>query len=220
MVKLLEAKGVRVLSLAENVHTVDAFSMWRRGRPYVFLNTFKTPEHQRFDAAHELGHLVLHRHGSPKGRAAEEEANRFASSFLMPAADVRASIPMVYGLSQLTKAKARWKVSLAALNYRVHKLGLVTDWEYRSFCIELQRLGYRKAEPQGIERETSTVWRQVFEDLRQMGISKAQISSETGLPVREIENLVFGLVNMLSLEGQGSGAGKSRAKLQLVADND
>jgi transcriptional regulator with XRE-family HTH domain len=53
MVHLLEARGVRVFSLAENTRTVDAFSMWRADRPFVFLNMMKTPEHSRFDAAHE-----------------------------------------------------------------------------------------------------------------------------------------------------------------------
>jgi Zn-dependent peptidase ImmA (M78 family)/DNA-binding XRE family transcriptional regulator len=220
MVKLLEAKGVRVFSLAENVKTVDAFSMWRRGRPYVFLNCFKTPEHQRFDAAHELGHLVLHRHGGPRGREAEDEANKFASSFLMPAADVRAALPMVLSLSQLIRAKARWKVSLAALNYRVHKLGLVSDWEYRSFCIDIQTMGYRTSEPEGIQREMSTIWSDIIADLRAQGISKTDISRETGLPVYEIENLVFGMTHMLSIEGGAAGSGRREGKLELVIGND
>ena len=63
MVHLLEAHGVRVYSLAIDAAEVDAFSMWRQNRPFVFLNT-KSSEHARFDAAHELGHLVLHRHAA------------------------------------------------------------------------------------------------------------------------------------------------------------
>jgi len=84
MVRLLEAKGVRVFSLAENTKNVDAFSCWRNDEPYVFLNTFKSTERSRFDAAHELGHLVLHKHGPPQGREAEKQPNHFASAFLMP----------------------------------------------------------------------------------------------------------------------------------------
>ena len=100
MVHLFEAKGVRVFSLVEDTRTVDAFSVWRGTRPFAFLNTIKTGEHGRFDAAHELGHLVLHRHGGPSGRRAEDEANRFASSFLMPAADVIARLPRIHTLNQ------------------------------------------------------------------------------------------------------------------------
>src|SRR5204862_8230678 len=96
MIKLLESKGVRVFSLAENTKNVDAFSCWRNDVPYVFLNTFKSAERSRVDAAHELGHLVLHKHGGAKqGRSAEHEAHLFAASFLMPRDDVLATIPFV-----------------------------------------------------------------------------------------------------------------------------
>jgi len=36
----------------------------------AFLNTYKTSEHSRYDAAHELGHLTLHRHAT---RMAEKQ---------------------------------------------------------------------------------------------------------------------------------------------------
>lgn len=55
MVKMLEAKGVRIFSLAETTHSIDAFSCWRGDTPYVFLNHKKSAERTRFDAAHELG---------------------------------------------------------------------------------------------------------------------------------------------------------------------
>ncbi len=57
MVHLLEANGVRVFSLAERTKDVDAFSLWYDDVPYMFLNTFKSAERSRLDAAHELGHL-------------------------------------------------------------------------------------------------------------------------------------------------------------------
>jgi hypothetical protein len=82
MVHLLESKGIRVFSLAVGAREVDAFLMWKGAIPYVFLNTHKTSEHSRYDAAHELGHLVLHEEDSPHGGEAELRANRFASAFL------------------------------------------------------------------------------------------------------------------------------------------
>ncbi|NTZ43826.1 ImmA/IrrE family metallo-endopeptidase [Altererythrobacter sp. SALINAS58] len=40
---------------------VEAFSFWSGFRPFVFLDSDKTSgARERFDAAHELGHLVLH----------------------------------------------------------------------------------------------------------------------------------------------------------------
>lgn len=216
MLNLLESKGVRVFSLAEDTDTVDAFSMWRRNKAYVFLNCIKTAEHQRFDAAHELGHLVLHKHGGPRGREAEHEANQFASSFLMPRSDVLAQLSYVDTLDKLIAHKKRWKVSLAALNHRVHKLGMTSEWEYRTFCIQIQQMGYRKIEPRGIDRETSSAWQQVLSDLRNDKITKSKIADDLALPTHEIENLVFGLANMLSVEGGGAGDGVKRGKLALV----
>lgn len=215
MVHLMEAHGVRVFSLAENTKAVDAFSMWRRDQPFVFLNTFKTPERSRFDAAHELGHLVMHRHGSPEGRTAEDEANQFASAFLMPQSDVKARHPRVFSLNEIVHAKSRWGVSVAALNYRLHRLGATTEWQYRQFCIQIAQR-FRETEPNGRERETSAIWQKVFEDLRSQRVTKHEIAAELCLPVSEIDDLVFRLSNMQSIEGGGQGAGRSRAKLSLV----
>ena len=130
IIAMLETKGIRVFSLAEDTRNVDAFSCWRGEEPYIFLNTQKSTEHSRFDAAHELGHLILHRHGGPNGREAETQANRFASAFLMPHADVVASIPYVSSISQIVSAKKRWGVSAVALAYRLNRMDLLTEWQY------------------------------------------------------------------------------------------
>lgn len=193
MIRLLEAKGVRVFSLAENTKNVDAFSCWRGGEPYIFLNTFKTTERSRFDAAHELGHLVLHRHGgSEQGREAEAQANEFASSFLMPSADVLAVIPKATRLNQLVSAKKRWKVSLAALAYRLNKLSAITEWQYRTFCIQINR-NFGDLEPESFPREISEVWRIVLEEMWQQGRTRNHIADELHIPHEELENLLFGL---------------------------
>lgn len=193
MVKLLETKGVRVFSLAENTKNVDAFSCWRNDEPYVFLNTFKSTERSRFDAAHELGHLVLHKHGGAKqGRSAEHEAHLFAASFLMPKDDVLATIPFVASLDQIVRAKTRWGVSVAALAYRLHKMGLLTDWQYRTYCIQINRK-YGTDEPNGLPSERSSVWQAVLTDLWKEGITKSHIAARLCIPPDEMENLLFGL---------------------------
>lgn len=196
MVKLLESKGVRVFSLAENTQNVDAFSCWRDGIPYIFLNTFKSPDRSRLDAAHELAHLVLHRHGGPRqGREAEMEANSFASAFLMPSADIRARLPFVSRLDDLVIAKKRWGVSTAALAYRLHKLRILSDWQYRTFCIQMNERGFRSREPNSIAREESVVWKTVFTALWAERVTKEKIASDLNLPEEELENLVFGLTS-------------------------
>ena len=217
MVKLLEAKGVRVFSLAENTRNVDAFSCWRDETPYVFLNTWKTAEHSRFDAAHELGHLVLHKHGGPQqGRSAELEAQLFAASFLMPEADIRSKIPLALSLDQIVLAKRRWGVSASALAYRLHKLGIMSSWLYRGMVIEIGRRGYRTVEPNGIAREESLAWKKVLSELWHDKITKAHIAAELGLPSDEVENLVFGLNGRQGIQINESGERTRKTSLRLV----
>lgn len=199
IVHLLEAKGVRVFSLTENTNTVDAYSLWRNDTPYMFLNMMKTPERSRFDAAHELGHLVLHKHGGPSGRRAEDDANRFAASFMMSSADVLAIMPRVSNLNQIVQGKKRWAVSVAALNHRLHKLKITTDWQYRTFSIQLTEQGYRVAEPDGIAREQSVVWQKVLTVLWTEKITKNDIANAIHIPAFEIENLLVGLTNPHSI---------------------
>jgi len=217
MVKLLEAKGVRVFSLVENTRNVDAFSCWRNDIPYVFLNTEKSAERSRVDAAHELGHLVLHKHGGPQqGRCAEFEAQMFAASFLLPEADVRAKIPRALSLDQMLIAKKRWGVSVSALAYRLHKLDILSDWQYRNTVIEIGRRGYRTNEPNGIPREESTVWKKVLSELWSDRITKSHIAADLHMPADEIESLVFGLVERQGIQPNQATEQARKPRLHLV----
>jgi len=196
VVHLLEAKGVRVFSLAIDAKEVDAFSMWWNGTPFVFLNTLKSGEHSRFDAAHELGHLVMHRHGQPHGQEAEKDANAFGSAFLMPAKSALATQMRFPTLDMLVRAKRHWAVSVAALNYRLHAVGLTSDWTNRSLCIQIAKAGYRTQEPAGVERETSQILEQVFAALRAEGISKNDLARDLCLTSYELDELTYGLLRV------------------------
>ena len=222
-VHLLESKGVRVYSLAVDAAEVDAFSMWRQNTPFVFLNTMKSAEHSRFDAIHELGHLVLHRHGAPQGQEAEREANAFASAFLMPRASVLAVAPRLSTVDQLVKLKKYWTVSVAALAYRLHTVNILTDWHYRTLCIEIASRGYRRREPEESQRETSQILAKVFAALRNEKVSKTDIAKELRIPVDEIDQLVFGLA-ITGVAGASASDGSSRQRmrpmLRLVGSNN
>lgn len=197
MLGLVESNGVRVFSLSENTASVNAFSFWRDATPFVFLNNFKTAESSIFDTAHELGHLVMHKHGGPKGsRSAEREADRFASAFLMPANDVKARMPRSITVGMVLKAKTRWRVSAMAMAYRLNSLGLLSEWQYKSLCVELSRRGFRSSEPGGIERESSLVWRKVLFKLWEERTTKLDIADCLSLPLDELEGLIWNLAGV------------------------
>ncbi|MFG2434632.1 helix-turn-helix domain-containing protein [Streptomyces sp. NPDC048508] len=220
MVHLLEAHGVRVFSLPPDSLEVDAFAVWRSGVPFIFLNTMKTVERGRFDAAHELGHLVMHASGerSCTGPEAERQANDFASAFLMPAASVLGHMPAGARIDQILEGKRIWRVSAMALTYRMHDLNLLTDWQYRSTCSELSARGYRTDEPQGLQkRETSQILPKVFQGLRTKGIRPTNVADQIGVTPREMKTMLFGLT-MTAMEGGSApdGSPKADGVLSLV----
>ena len=165
MMSLLESKGVRILSLDHRCKDVDAFCFSRDGVSYIFVSTVKTAERQRFDLAHELGHLVLHADLSTDGAKSKErerQADAFASAFLMPASRIYTQSMKGAPVERILKAKKYWQVSAMAMARRLHDLKLLSDWQYRRVVIELSQRGYRSAEPDGIQREQSQLLRKVL----------------------------------------------------------
>lgn len=216
MIHLLESKGIRVYSLVEDSKDVDAFSTWDEGTPFIFLNTMKSTEHSRFDAAHELAHLVLHKHGLiPKNKPAEQDANQFASAFLMPEGTVRANFVSFPTLEKFIKLKHYWIVSLTALLRRFKDLDLLTDWQYRMLIMQASQKGYKKNEPESAEREVSSVLKKVFDFLKNENLSTQDIANDLKVSKIEIDKLTFKAI-LTEIEGGGVRSGKSKASLTLV----
>ena len=209
VVHLLEANGVRVFSLSIEAREVDAFSWWAGNAPVVMLNRTKSAEHSRFDAAHELAHLVLHRNiGASRSRDAEFQANAFASAFLMPEASVRANPLKFATVDHLIRLKKVWGVSVSALAYRLHKLKLLSDWHYRSLCMAIARKGFRTQEPQELPGESSTILPNLLKNLYDDdGFTRGAISRELRISVSELNHLLFGLT-MTPIEGSRVGSAK------------
>jgi Zn-dependent peptidase ImmA (M78 family) len=219
-VHLLESKGVRVFSMDIDAREVDAFSLWQGETPLVILNQYKSAEHARFDACHELGHLVLHRHGSPRDakRVYEREAHDFASAFLLPRNSMIAGAPKFPTLPGLIALKRKWGVSVAALAHRLHQIGAVSDWQYRSLYVEISKRGYRTNEPAPMKRETSQVLSKVFAILKDDGVGKAAVAQELCLSPKELDRMMFGLT-LVGLQGGANDdtpRSTARPKLRIV----
>ena len=205
VVHLLEAHGVRVFSLPIDSSNVDAFSVWHRDVPFVFLNQSKSAERIRMDACHELGHLALHKkQGRPGRRHAELEANRFAAAFLVPADDLLASVPRGIFLTTVHRMKLRWGVSAIGLVHRLRALDLLTEWQYRTLCVEISKEGGRQRERDGTIRDNSQVLTKILGMLRDDGITQAAIADDLFLNPSELEGLLHGLT-ITSISGRRKG---------------
>lgn len=226
LMKLLEIKGIRIFSLDDNNIMVDAYSFYRNGQPYIMLNNSKSAERSRFNLAHELGHLVLHMHGGSHDinclpaeidsdvethKLQEKEADQFASNLLMPPEDIKDHLPIVRNLDQLIEAKKRWRVSVSALARKCYDLEIITDWKYRAICREISVRGYRKREPEEVEKERSTILEKMMNLLMTQRKTLAHMAKENRLPEDEVNTLIQGVLSRNSVNPP-----KNKAKLSLV----
>lgn len=148
--RLVESVGVLVVNLADADDRVDAFSLYNK-RPLIVRNIAKeNPCRQRFDIAHELGHLVMHQGIETGCRTTEDQANQFASALLMPRASFAGEFPPMRGQylnwPALRELKLRWRVSFKALIYRAQTLNLITQDQARTGFTYLNRNGFTRRE--------------------------------------------------------------------------
>ncbi|MFH5824354.1 helix-turn-helix domain-containing protein [Georgenia sp. AZ-5] len=217
MVHLLEAHGVRVFSLTDDTKDLDAFCLSWHGQPFILLSREKSGERRRFNAAHELGHLVLHGEDRvPNGPDAEAEANRFAAAFLMPRAGVLAQGLNNASVRQVIEAKKRWSVAAMAMAHRANELGLMTEWAYRTVCVDLSRLGYRRGEPYGIPHENSMLLTKVMQQLRDSHRGPTTIAEDLGLSPAEVQAYMMGLTPLLVGGSSGNRTAIREGHLRVV----
>jgi Zn-dependent peptidase ImmA (M78 family) len=139
--KLLQSQGILVCIVPRTCREVDAFSAWYCERPLVFLVAEHGASRTRFDAAHELVHLVMHADAAPGSREIEREAHRFAGAFLVPRESFLAECPRWLNWEHFYELKTRWQVSVAALVRRAYDLNLLSDASFRRACIHLRQQG-------------------------------------------------------------------------------
>jgi len=148
VVGLLERNGILVLRLPLDAADVDAFSLPFADRPVVVLGADKNDRARaRFDAAHELGHLVMHGESVWGVKEVETQAHKFAAEFLMPEADIRDELPARADWATLFYLKQRWHMSIAALLMRAKDLGVMPQAAYTTAMKGLSARGWRRTEP-------------------------------------------------------------------------
>ena len=171
---LLENNGVIVSKAVFETRHMDAYSSFDAGSatPYVIIAYDKgSAVRSRFDLAHELGHMVLHRGlganvvGNPAhNKTIEAQANAFAGEFLLPA-DSFANDLGVISLDALKGLKRRWRVSIGVMLYRLSELGWLNAEQSTRFWKNYSRRGWRTGEPldDEIEPEHPRLLRRGFE---------------------------------------------------------
>jgi Zn-dependent peptidase ImmA (M78 family)/transcriptional regulator with XRE-family HTH domain len=182
----LESAGIIVVVEDQETPRVDAMSQWR-GHPIMLVNGRLPMDRRRFTMAHELGHLTLH--SNILGDDIEEEANAFASEFLMPAEVIRPQLRKVT-LAKLVDLKRVWLVSVQALIERAYSLGTISASQRTSLYKQVSARGWRTAEPasDAIPPEHPQLTRSIAEAFEARGFSAEDIAAVTGYAVDRADN--------------------------------
>jgi Zn-dependent peptidase ImmA (M78 family) len=201
VVWLLENRGCIVSRFELHAATLDAFSTIDpvSERPYIILSADKgSAARSRFDVAHELGHLLLHKRVSQslfnqheKFKLIENQAHRFASAFLLPAATFSDEF-YSHTLDSLRSLKERWRVSIGAMIKRAGQLDLISEDAERRLWVNMGRRNWRTKEPLDdvLEPEKPRLLKRCIEVLVEKGLMSSQdLPLMLGISAGDIENL-------------------------------
>lgn len=160
MVNLLERKGFLVCDIPHTMDKVDAFGGMEKFKEemyyIIFLENKETDFFRRqFSSAHELGHWILHSGIiNPQDlepieyRNMEQEANDFASAFLLPSEEFRTDVDSDnLTLQYILSLRNKWNVSMSALLMRAKKLNIISEERYIKFQKQINYKKWRKKEP-------------------------------------------------------------------------
>lgn len=191
LVRHMEAHGILVARLEVANRGIDAFSHAQGSRPVVILGSDKgDAARSRFDAAHELGHLVCHPDADPGGEQ-EQQAHAFAAELLMPRARFQRILPRRFDLGDYARLKREWGVSIAALLYRAKTLEVISDAAYRRAIMIMNKRYGRKSEPYPLERpELPALLATACHVAERSGLSQERIASEACLSLEDLDAIV------------------------------
>jgi len=162
-------------------HVTAAAVVSRRGIP---------EERQRLNLGHELGHLVL---DVPNSIDEEAVAFRFGAAFLAPAETLKHEVGgnrTSIRPDELLLMKRKYGMSAQALLYRMRDLKIIGESYYKQWCININKLGWRKQEPMDLQPERSS-WldKSVMRALSEELISKNLAEQFMGHSLENIEPL-------------------------------
>lgn len=182
VVHAIESAGGMVFRCPFGDVRVHGISQWAMDAPELppvfFVNDAAPGDRERWTLCHEIGHVVMHH--VPAESDMEDEANRFANEFLMPAQECAVDLANMT-LAKAAALKSYWKVSMQAIIMRAHHLRKINDAKYEYLFRELATKGYRKAEPSPIPAEEPEMFRALLAfHSKSLGKSAIQIGELLG----------------------------------------
>lgn len=157
---LLEKNGIIVASYPVSQDNIDAYSQKinidGQDKFIIVLSDDKNSAvRSNFDAAHELGHILLHdwnldleELSREDFKKQEKQANNFAAAFLLPKETFLKDVSLYpRDLKYYIELKRKWKVSISAMLIRANKLGVINDNQYQYLMKQMAFNKWRQNEP-------------------------------------------------------------------------
>lgn len=146
LTEILEEAGIVIVHSRMGGSSISGVTFRVPGLPpLIVLNSDQSADRMRFTLSHELGHIVMHEFPTP---TMEQEANEFASTFLVPTKDVAPHFgPGRVDLPKLAALKRVWKVSMASLVFAADRAGKITPSQKNYLWQQFSMAGIRIAEP-------------------------------------------------------------------------
>lgn len=198
MTRLAEVLCHAIVIRLDGNDKIDAFSRGAGRHKIIVVNEKKGATRTRFDIAHELGHLVMHRGMDPDDESKEKSADSFASALLMPRVSFLREFPKMHGLDwpALFEFKRRWGASLAAILYRARDLEKITATQYLQACKYISWKRWNKVEPQEPPVEEPELLKLMFNHLAaNLNTRPFEIADELGY-----EDHIFEKVTGISVD--------------------
>lgn len=196
LTEFCEDIGIIVTDFDSISSEVDALSLICH-RPIIVRNTSKKSVcRQRFDIAHEIGHMILHNGVITGDNLTESQAHRFASSLLLPQTMLRTNFPILFkggrfDWNKMSEFKKIWGISKAAILYRAKQLNLIDENQYKTGVIHLRVHGEARQEIEDLHmpEEIPSLLKDAINIILGDGKTGEIISSELNISLSMLEKL-------------------------------
>lgn len=187
LLRVVEDHGICVVFAPFEFAGLGSYSVFNGGNPLIVLDPASGNYYrQRFNLAHELGHLVMHSDAEPGNKVIEAQADVFAAELLAPGDQMCAELPARMGGAGkviLKELKERWGVDMNVILRQAHVSGRLTDQEYRKGLDFLSRSGWKLLEPGAISGvEEPSLIPHTLELLGDVGVSPEEVQERSRVP--------------------------------------
>lgn len=190
--KVFENNGILIIPL--DLGSLDGLSTYFETHiPVLFLNRQRPGDRQRFTLAHELGHLVMHfGQKISEDRDIEEEANKFASEFLLPESEIKPMLPARLSLERLSELKSYWFVSMQAILRRAFDLNKITYDQYGYTMRKMSAMGLRTNEKTFVPQEQPSLLKEMLDaHVEELNYSLQELSKVFAIMEDEVRSMFF-----------------------------